>query len=96
MKKWALDNQDFPNNLDIIAEGAPSDSKVVGTNLFKFYQPFVKDINGEVLTQYDDIIERTFDDVMTSYLAGKYKTKDDMLKAFKDKVKSNLKDIQVD
>lgn len=96
LKKWALDNQDFPNNLDIIAEGAPSDSKVVGTNLFKFYQPFVKDINGDVLTQYDDIIERTFDDVMTSYLAGKYKTKDDMIKAFKDKVKSNLKDIQVD
>jgi maltose-binding protein MalE len=96
LKKWALDNQDFPNNLEIIAEGAPSDSKVVGTNLFKFYEPFVKDINGALLTPYDDIIERTFDDVMTSYLAGKYKTKDDMIKAFKEKVKANLKEIQVD
>ncbi|HEY9060527.1 MAG TPA: extracellular solute-binding protein [Pseudobacteroides sp.] len=96
VKKWALDNQDFPNNLEIIAEGSPSDSNIVGANLFKFYEPFVKDINGEVLTQYDDIIERTFDDVMVSYLAGKYKTKDDMVKAFKDKVKTNLKEIQVD
>jgi len=96
MKQWALDNQDFPNNLDILAEGAPSDSKVVGTNLFKFYEPFVKDINGEVLTQYDDIIERAIDNTMTSYLAGKYRTKDDMLKAFKNEVKSNLKDIQVE
>ncbi|MDP4180988.1 MAG: extracellular solute-binding protein [Bacillota bacterium] len=96
MKKWAIDNQDFPNNLAAIAEGSPEDSKIVGTNVFKFYEPFIKDINGSILTKYDDTIENAFVDCMRSYLAGKIKTKDEMIKTFKDKVKTNLKDITVE
>ncbi len=96
MKKWATDNQDFPNNLQAIAEGSAEDSKIMGTNVFKFYEPFVKDINGKILTKYDDTIENAFIDVMRSYLAGKIGSKDDMLKTFKDKVKTNLKDITVE
>ncbi|MDP4181362.1 MAG: extracellular solute-binding protein [Bacillota bacterium] len=96
MKKWAIENQDFPNNLEVINGGAPEDSKIVGTNLFKFYEPFVKDINGSILTPNDDIIEKAFDDVMRSYLAGKIKTKDELIKMFKEKVKTNIKDINAD
>ncbi|MDP4180678.1 MAG: extracellular solute-binding protein [Bacillota bacterium] len=96
MKKWAIDNQDFPNNLAAIAEGSPEDSKIMGTNVFKFYEPFVKDINGKILTKYDDTIEQAWIDCMRSYLAGKIKSKDDFIKTFKNKVKTNLKDIKVD
>ncbi|KNY25729.1 ABC transporter substrate-binding protein [Pseudobacteroides cellulosolvens] len=96
MKKWAANNQDFPNNLQAIGEGSPEDSKIMGTNVFKFYEPFVQKINGKILTKYDDTIENAFIDVMRSYLAGKIKSKDDMLKTFKDKVKINLKDITVE
>jgi len=96
MKKWATDNQDFPNNLQAISEGSAEDSKIMGTNVYKFYEPFVKDINGKILTKYDDTIEYAFIDVMRSYLAGKISSKDDMLKTFKDKVKTNLKDITVE
>jgi maltose-binding protein MalE len=96
MKKWAADNQDFPNNLQAISEGSPEDSKIMGTNVFKFYEPFVGTINGKILTKYDDTIENAFIDCMRSFLAGKIKTKEDMLKTFKDKVKTNLKDITVE
>jgi maltose-binding protein MalE len=96
MKKWAVENQDFPNNLTVISQGAGETSKIMGVDLFKFYEPFVKDINGNILTKYDDTIENAFVDTMRSYLAGKIKTKEDMLKTFKDKVKTNLKDITVE
>jgi len=96
MKKWALENQDFPNNLTVISQGAGETSKIMGVDLFKFYEPFVKDINGNILTKYDDTIENAFVDTMRSYLAGKVNTKDDMIKIFKDKVKTNLKDITVE
>jgi len=91
-----LENQDFPNNLTVISEGAGEISKIMGVDLFKFYEPFVNDINGNILTKYDDTIEDAFVDTMRSYLAGKINTKDDMIKAFKDKVKTNLKDITVE
>lgn len=96
MKDWAIANQDFPNNKAVIAEGAPEDSKIVGTNVFKFYEPFVDSINGKVLTPYDDTVEKAFDDIMKSYLAGKVKDKAEVLKLFKEKVKTNLKDITVE
>jgi len=96
MKAWAKANQDFPNNLSVIKEGSGEESKIVGTDLFKFYEPFVKNINGKVLTQYDDTIEKQFDDVMKSYLAGKVADKAEVLKLFKEKVKTNLKDITVE
>lgn len=96
MKEWANDNQDFPNNLEAISEGSFENSKIMGTNVFKFYEPFIKDINGKILTKYDDTIENSYLDCMRSYLAGKIKTKDDMIKTFKDKVKNNLRDVTVE
>ncbi|KNY25271.1 extracellular solute-binding protein [Pseudobacteroides cellulosolvens] len=96
MKKWANNNQDFPNNLEAISEGSLEDSKIMGTNVFKFYETFIKDINGNLLTKYDDTIENCYLDCMRSYLAGKIKTKDEMILTFKDKVKTNLSYIIVE
>ncbi len=96
MKKWANDYQDFPNNLEAISEGSFEDSKIMGTNVFKFYEPFLKDIDGKILTKYDDTIENSYLDCMRSYLAGKIKTKEEMIKTFKEKVKYNLMDLTVE
>lgn len=95
MRKWANDTQDFPNNLQVISEGSLEDSKIMGTNIFKFYEPFIKDINGNLLTKYDDVIENIYYDCMRLYLTGDIKTKNDMIITFKDKVKTNLKDIML-
>jgi len=95
MKNWAVQNQDFPNNLELISEGSPEESKIVGTNVFKFYEPFISGINGKILTSYDDAIEKDFNDLMRSYLAGKLKTKDDVVNALKVKVKNNYRDVVV-
>ncbi|MDP4181460.1 MAG: extracellular solute-binding protein [Bacillota bacterium] len=90
MKKWAEDEQAIPNNLNIIAEGSPEDDKIVGTNLFKFFEPFIQDINGKILTKHDESIERVYTECLRSYLAGKIKTKEDMIKEFKNTVKMEL------
>lgn len=96
MKKWAAQNQDFPNNLQLISEGSSEDNEIMGTDVFKFFEPFVKDINGKLITKYDETIENAYTDCMRSYLGGKIRTKEEMLTTFKDKVKINLIDVKVE
>ncbi len=100
LKAWNKDTGDIPNSMQLLEEGAASTDvdKIMGVNLFKFYQPMVGDINGKVLTQYDDTIENAFKDVLKTYLAGSktIKSSDDVIKEFKNKVKANLKDITVE
>jgi maltose-binding protein MalE len=99
LKAWNEKTGDIPNSMSLLEEGAADASKVdplMNTNLFAFYKSLVGDINGTILGQYDDTIENAFNDVMKSYLAGKIKSKDDVIKEFKSKVKSNLKDITVE
>jgi ABC-type glycerol-3-phosphate transport system substrate-binding protein len=97
-KSWNKATGDIPNSLSVLQEGSTSSDvdAITGQNLFKFYQPMVGGINGKVLTQYDDTIENAFNDVMKSYLAGKIKTKDEVISTLKTKVKQNLKDITVE
>ncbi|WP_036943949.1 ABC transporter substrate-binding protein [Pseudobacteroides cellulosolvens] len=96
MKEWSDYSEGLPNNLEVISQGSVEDSKIMGTNIFKFYEPLIKDINGKLITQYDDTINNAYQDCMRSYLAGKTKSKDEMLKSFKDKVKTLLKDVTVE
>lgn len=98
LKTWNKETGDIPNSTTLLTEGAASSDvdKIMGTNLYKFYQPMVGEINGSVLTQYDDTIENAFKDVLKSYLAGKVANKDEVVKQFKAKVKANLKDITVE
>ncbi|MDP4182605.1 MAG: extracellular solute-binding protein [Bacillota bacterium] len=90
MKKWANDNIDFPNNLEVLSEGSSEIDKIMGVDTFKFYNQFVKEIDGSTLTRYDDVIESEYTNYLRLYLEGNIKTKDDMLKAFKEKIKSTL------
>ncbi|MDP4180551.1 MAG: extracellular solute-binding protein [Bacillota bacterium] len=99
LKQWSIDNQDLPNNKDVIMEfssGSSYTSSITGQNNAKIFGSIAEKINGKLSTKYDDTIENAYDDVMRSYLNGKIKSKDDAINAFKDKVKINLKDIYVE
>jgi maltose-binding protein MalE len=98
LKEWNKQTGDIPNSLSLLAECADSNEvdKIMGINLFKFYQSMVADVNGSLLTKYDDTIENAFKDVMKTYLAGNIKSKDEVLSQFKAKVKANLKEITVE
>lgn len=96
MKKWATRNHDFPNNLQLLYECSPEENKIMGTDLFKFYEPFARNINGKIITKYDETIDNAYIDSIRSYLAGKIKTKEEMINTFKNKVNFNLKDITVE
>lgn len=68
MKQWADINRGLPNNLQAIAEVSPKDSKIMGTDIFKFFKPLVTKINGKTTTEYDDAINTEFDKAMRLYL----------------------------
>lgn len=97
LTKWGKDVGDFINHNDIINENVNSSeviNKTVNQNIYKFYQPMLKDIKGTTFTSYDDRILAAWDDNMATYLAGKI-TKDQFLKNFKDKVKSDFPELTV-
>ncbi|HEX9061849.1 MAG TPA: extracellular solute-binding protein [Clostridia bacterium] len=98
LKDWNKATGDIPSSISVLNEGAASSDvdKVTGQNLFKFYSPFVGNINGKVLTTYDDTVDKAFIDAERAYLAGKLKSKDDVIKTIKNTIKTNLKDVKVD
>lgn len=96
MKEWSSKTGDFLNNAQIIDEYAAGTeiNKTFNQNLYEVFKPSLNDINGKILTQYDDRIEAAFHDSMSSYLAGEI-DKDTMYKNFKEKVKSDFPDLIV-
>jgi hypothetical protein len=98
LKRLEQANGDIPNSLSQLKEGSTSSDvdAITGQNLYKFYEPMVSGINGAVLTQYDDTIENAFNNIMKSYLAGKIKSRDEVISKFKTQVKQNLKDITIE
>ncbi len=98
LSDWNKQTGDIPNSLSQLKEGSTSSDvdAITGQNLYKFYEPMVSGINGAVLTQYDDTIENAFNNIMKSYLAGKIKSRDEVISKFKTQVKQNLKDITIE
>lgn len=97
MVEWGKEKGDFMNHKDIISEMAASGEvdKTLNQNVYKFYQPMLKDINGNTFTELDDRIQAAWDDNMATYLAGQI-SKDEFYKKFKQKVKSDFPDIVVE
>lgn len=98
MKSWSADSGDFMNNKTLIDELATSGpvNKIINQNPYQVFKPSLDKINGKLFTEYDDRITAAFNDNLGSYLAGKIKTKDEMIKKFKEKVKSDFADLKVD
>jgi hypothetical protein len=67
--------------------------KIMNTDLYKFYEPFLKEIKGDIQTKYDDAIESIYTECVQSYLTGQVKTKEQMFLLFKDKIKNSCTDI---
>ncbi|KNY29771.1 extracellular solute-binding protein [Pseudobacteroides cellulosolvens] len=97
MRKWAHESKDFPNNLQVIAEGYGEENKIMGIDIYKFYEPFIKDIDGSIFTEYDSEIQNIYTNNLGFYLnGGEFKTKDELIKAFKNRVKNSVVDITVE
>jgi len=97
-ESWAKSSGDFISNTEVIeklANDATFESKTVKQNPYVIFKDAIPKINGKILNQYDDSIEIAFRDAMETYFSGK-KSKDDAMKDFKAKVKSNIKDIIVE
>jgi ABC-type glycerol-3-phosphate transport system substrate-binding protein len=94
---WAEKRGDFLNNKTLIKEksAASTVNPLVNQNLYKFFSPMVDGINGNLMTEYDDKIQAALDDYLQSYLAGQT-SKEDLMKNFKAKVKSDFPEIKVD
>lgn len=89
---------DFTSNLAVIEKLSKDESfvhELIGQNPYEFYLPLLDKINPNLMTRYDGTIEDAFQEAMKSYLAGTL-TKDEMLQQFKDKVRSDIHDIEVD
>ena len=98
LKAWAKGVGDFVNDTDLINELTNDDSfvnKTVKQNPYKVFGPMVKDINGSIITEQDDVINNNWLNFTETYLAGKLGTKDDFLKKFTDKVKSDLPNLKM-
>ncbi len=99
LKTWNRSCGDIPSSISVLNDGAKSNNIdiVTGQNLLKFYSSDddVDKINGSLMNEYDDTVERAYVEAVRAYLAGKLESKEDVIKEIKNSVKLNLKDIQV-
>ncbi|TYQ16452.1 UNVERIFIED_CONTAM: ABC-type glycerol-3-phosphate transport system substrate-binding protein [Acetivibrio alkalicellulosi] len=97
-EKHARASGDFTSNLAVIEKLANDDSflhPLINQNPYAFYLPMVDSFRGELLTQYDGTIEDAFQNAMDSYLAGNL-DRDGMFRQFKNQVKDDFPEIDVD
>lgn len=98
LKEWSSNTGDLPNSRKLIKQygtGSSINDSITGQNNYKIFGDAAEKANGKLLTQYDDTIENALNDCMKSYLAGKISSRDSLISTFKNKVKSNLRDIVV-
>ena len=89
---------DFTSNLAVIEKLSQDETfvhELIGQNPYEFFLPMIDEFRGELLTAYDGTIEDAFQNAMDSYLAGKL-TKDEMFKQFKDQLRSDFPDLEID
>ncbi|HOQ17274.1 MAG TPA: extracellular solute-binding protein [Defluviitaleaceae bacterium] len=83
---------DFVSNKNIIEKYKADDSfinKVINQNIYQVYSKVSDQINGNVITQYDDTIRMALLDCLNSYLAGEI-SEEEMWKQFKERLQSEL------
>lgn len=98
LSSWSDQTGDFVNNTDVIKKKIQENKldPTTNQNIYNTFNSQLSSINGNIFTPNDDKIENDFTDALKTYLSGGYKTKDDFIKAFKDKVKSDFPDLKVD
>lgn len=98
LEAWGRDTGDIVSNLSVIDKIAADSSfvdKTVNQNTYEFFKPLLAGIDGSLITEYDDVIKSAFQDAMMTYLAGNT-TEDQMWAQFKDQVRSDLDELEVE
>lgn len=96
-KKWAKDQNDFVSNTKVVKEITPEFKSqfLGGQNQYKQFAESASGINGSLLTQYDQTIQKLFvDNALTPYSQGKV-TKDEAIKNFKETVQNAYPDLKI-
>jgi multiple sugar transport system substrate-binding protein len=95
---WAKHSGDFVSNLaaiDTLSKDNTLINKTVNQNPYEFFKPMINDINGSLLTEYDDQTVNPFLDTMKLFLSGKI-TEDQMWIQWKNQLKKDLPDLTIE
>lgn|GEM_PF-203242 len=89
---FAKSSGDFVSNveaIDVLSKDESMINKTINQNPYQVYGPMLNNVNGLIMTKYDDQISSAFLDALRMYLLGDI-TKDQMWELFKYYVESDL------
>lgn len=99
LKEYAKDSGDFVNNTKVQEEISNSDlgknEFLAGQNVYSSYFELVKSVNGKTLTQYDEVLNVLWGEIVEEYVSGKI-SKEQVIAKFKEEVKNKYPEIKVD
>ncbi len=98
LEKWATDTGDFVGNENVVNEYKAdySEEFLGGQNSYGAFADMAQNINGAILTEYDQTIETLFtDNALTPYSKGEVDI-DTALKNFKEAVANAYPDVEVE
>jgi ABC-type glycerol-3-phosphate transport system substrate-binding protein len=103
MEERARDTGDFGNSKSLAEELESDDTlinKTINQNPYKLWKPIAEKINGDLITQYDDICASELNDLLLEISIGKtdLKNVDEVMKKLKPNIENKLLDagIEVD
>ena len=99
LKEYAKDSGDFVNNTKVQDEFSNSDlgknEFLSGQNVYSSYSKLVKSVNGKTLTQYDEVLNGLWGEIVEDYVLGKI-TKEQVIPKFKEEVRNKYPEIKID
>ena len=99
LHQYAKDSGDYVNNTDIqneISNSSEGENEFLnGQNVYKSYTNMVGNINADIFTEYDEIINSKWADTLDSYMSGEIQ-KDQIIPNFKQAVKTAYPSIEVE
>ena len=97
--QYAKDSGDYVNNTDVqneISNSSEGENEFLNKqNVYKAYTNLVGDINADIFTEYDEIINSKWEDTLDSYMNGEI-PKDQIIPNFKQAVKAEYPSIEVE
>ena len=97
LSAWSYGCRDIINNTKIIKQTSSDNTyidKTLNQNIYKAFGPIASKINGNNLSEYDDLIMNDFLSSMEPYIYGKI-TKQKALNNFKNAVKKDIPNLKV-
>ena len=99
LHQYAKDSGDYVNNTDIqneISNSSEGENEFLNRqNVYKSYTNLVGNINADICTEYDEIINSKWAGILDSYMNGEI-PKDQIIPNFKQAVKTEYPSIEVE